>query len=166
MANYLSKSARHWIEPRYLFDSAVEYLSVNRIAIPAYTILQNLISSVIQLERIKIEETIHGLLSPRLSKALTDLIDGNSIVKLNSLWQSAKSFTAPELHKEIRIHQYFSPHLKEVSEIVKSLMLSPKNQQHFASMIIYYRSKIKRFSQKTQFLYLLCPRSLQLFANP
>jgi TnpA family transposase len=156
LANHLRKSAIHWIEPRYLFDSAIEYLSVNRIAIPTYSILQNLISSVIQLERNKIEETIHRLLSPSLSTALTDLIDGNSIVKLNSLWRSAKSFTPTELHKEVRIHQYLSHHLKEVGEIFKSLMLSPKNQQHFASMQIYYRSKIKRFSQKTQFLYLLC----------
>ena len=149
LASHLSKSARHWIEPRYLFDSAVEYLSVHRIAIPAYSILQNLISSIIQLERNKIEETIHRLLSPSLGSALTELIDGNSIVKLNSLWSSAKSFTLTELHKEIRIHQYLSPHLKEVGEIIKSLMLSSKNQQHFASMLIYYRSKIKRFLDST-----------------
>ncbi|MFT6390335.1 MAG: hypothetical protein ACJAUP_003737 [Cellvibrionaceae bacterium] len=35
LANHLRKSARHWIEPRYLFDSTIEYLSVSRIAIPA-----------------------------------------------------------------------------------------------------------------------------------
>jgi hypothetical protein len=66
---------------------------INRIVIPAYSTLQNLISGVVQLAQNKTEEIIHHSLSTSLSAALTDLIDGNSIVKLNSFWQSAKSFT-------------------------------------------------------------------------
>ena len=61
-----------------------------------------------------------------------------------------------ELAKELRVHEYLAPKVKEVGHIVKALMLSQKNQQHFSSMIDYYKSKIKRVNQPQQLLYLWC----------
>ncbi|MCU7880637.1 MAG: hypothetical protein KZQ66_15665 [Candidatus Thiodiazotropha sp. (ex Lucinoma aequizonata)] len=46
--------------------------------------------------------------------------------------------------------------MSEVSTAIKVLSLSIKNQQHFASIIDYYGSKIRRFDQSTQQLFLLC----------
>jgi len=46
--------------------------------------------------------------------------------------------------------------MSEVNSMVKALSLSIKNQQHFASMVDYYGSKLKRFDRFTQQLYLLC----------
>jgi hypothetical protein len=37
LLDYLNDQARAWLAPRYLFDSAIEYLSRHKIAIPAYS---------------------------------------------------------------------------------------------------------------------------------
>ncbi|MDR3478376.1 MAG: DUF4158 domain-containing protein [Gammaproteobacteria bacterium] len=43
LLNYLNDQARVWLAPRHLFDSAIEYLSKHKIAIPAYSTLQKII---------------------------------------------------------------------------------------------------------------------------
>ncbi|EMH9788712.1 DUF4158 domain-containing protein, partial [Serratia marcescens] len=40
---HLVMVGKAWLEPRYLFDAAAEYLATHRIAIPKYTVLQKLI---------------------------------------------------------------------------------------------------------------------------
>ena len=43
----LLEQANSWASPRALFDAATEYLDHNKIAIPAYSTLQKLISQVL-----------------------------------------------------------------------------------------------------------------------
>lgn len=154
--SHLKKNAQYWIEPRYLFDCAVEYFSTNQIAIPHYSSMQKVISDVIQDERDRIEIQVERLVSSSLKRELVTLIGGEAPLRLSNLWQSAKSFSANELAKELKVHEYIFPKIKEVNDIVKTLLLSPRNQQHFASMVEYYKSKIKRLNQPIQLLYLLC----------
>jgi len=46
LTNHLHQKANSWTAPRYLFDSAIEYIASNKIAIPAYSSLQKIISQV------------------------------------------------------------------------------------------------------------------------
>lgn len=49
LLDYLSTQAQAWLAPRHLFDSTIEYLSQNKIAIPAYSTLQKVIGQVIRV---------------------------------------------------------------------------------------------------------------------
>ena len=68
---HLVMVGKAWLEPRYLFDAAAEYLATHRIAIPKYTVLQKLISRVIQQVkkalnnklRIHVSSELHGVSS-------------------------------------------------------------------------------------------------------
>lgn len=82
---------------------------------------------------------IDSLISTTLKNELIAFTSGEAQLKLSYLWQSAKSFSANELAKELRVHEYIFPKIKEVGDIIKALMLSPKNQQHFSYMIDYYK---------------------------
>lgn len=44
LVTYLLEKANSWAAPRALFDAAIEYLADNKIAIPAYSTLQKIIS--------------------------------------------------------------------------------------------------------------------------
>lgn len=55
---HLQQVAQSWTEPRFLFDSCIEYLVRNHIAIPKYTVLQRIISQVIKHERQRITDKL------------------------------------------------------------------------------------------------------------
>jgi len=156
LISHLQLVAKSWIEPRYLFDAATEYLSLNRIAIPSYTVLQAVVSLAMNRERKRITASLQSYLSNELSKNLEDLVDGTGALPLSRLRLSAKSFTPPELEKELKVNRLIQPWMNEVNTAVAALSLSIKNQRHFASMVDYYGSKLNRFERSTQQLYLLC----------
>ena len=153
---HLQRSAKSWIEPRYLFDTAIEYLSLRRIAIPKYTALQILVSQTMTIERQNITAGLAQNLTTSLAGTLTSFLDNEGILPLTKLRQSAKSFAPTELAKELTVYRQVQPWIKEIDAVVAGLSLSMKNRQHFASMIDYYGSKISRFDQASQYLYLLC----------
>ncbi|GAC28884.1 DUF4158 domain-containing protein [Brumicola pallidula] len=57
-----------WLEPRYLFDTATEYLALHRIAIPKYTVLQRLISRVIQHVKKSLNNTLRQYVQRALNR--------------------------------------------------------------------------------------------------
>lgn len=156
LITHLQQTAKSWVEPRYLFDATTEYLSLRRIAIPKYTVMQTVVSQAMKQERERITASLQNQLSGRLSTELANLVDGKGALPLSKLRLSAKNFTPTELEKELKVKRLIEPWMSEVNTVVKALSLSIKNQQHFASMVDYYGSKIKRFDRAIQQLYLLC----------
>lgn len=73
----LSEHARFWVQPRSLFDSAIEFLSANKIAIPRYTVLQDLISQVVGATNHCFVNQIEELLSQKLANMLSTLVNGD-----------------------------------------------------------------------------------------
>ena len=152
----LNEHARAWSQPRSLFDRAIEYLSAQNIAIPGYTVLQDLISDVVGVTSDQFARTLEKLLSADLAKMLSELVNGNNSLTLRQLRQSAKNFTGTELEKELAVHRHIQPWMQEVDEVLSTLSLSLKNQQHFSERVDYYGAKLKRQSIGNQRLYLLC----------
>ena len=153
---HLNRSAKAWIEPRFLFDAAIEYLSLNRIAIPKFTAIQNIISHAMNTGRQNITVTLAENLTVDLAATLAGFLDKEGILPLSLLRQSAKNFKQAELAKELHVNQQLQPWIEEIDTVISALSLSLKNRHHFASMVDYYGSKISRFDQRTQYLYLLC----------
>jgi len=156
LISHLHRAAKSWIEPRHLFDTAVEYLSLRRVAIPKYTALQILVSHVMTIERQCIATLLTENLTMDLAATLTSFLGNDGTLPLAKLRQSAKNFTSAELAKELAVNRQVQPWANEIDTIVGTLSLSIKNRQHFASMVDYYGSKISRFDQISQYLYLLC----------
>ncbi len=156
LMEYLQKQVAVWSEPRCLFDAAVEYLSNQRIALPAYSTLQKLISQVIVSFNRDLMQSINGELSSAAKQAVAAMIEGKGELSLRQLRQSARNFTGTELAKELAVHRHVAQWIPEVSAALDALALSPKNQQHFAERVGYYGAKLKRQSSDIQRLYLLC----------
>lgn len=156
LMTHLQHTAKSWIEPRYLFDAAVGFLSQRRTAIPKYTVLQTLISQTMSSERQRIAALLVDNLTVGLATTLTTFLGNDGALPLSKLRRSAKSFSPAELEKELEVNRHIQPWIKEIDAVVTRLSLSIKNLQHLASMVDYYGSKISRFDQWSQYLYLLC----------
>ena len=156
LMNHLVIIGNAWLEPRYLFDAVIEYLATHKIAIPKYSVLQRLISRTIQQVRKELTSKLRTQLSPDLKAFLDTVIDDNSGLSLSQLRGGAKSVTPAELKKELTVYHLFQQFIGQIDNTVVSLQLSAKNQQHFAEMVDYYGSKLKRFKRPQQHLWLLC----------
>jgi hypothetical protein len=156
LMNHLVNIGNAWLEPRYLFDAVIEYLAAHKIAIPKHTVLQRLISRTIQQVRKELTSKLRTQLSPDLKAFLDTVIDDNSGLSLSQLRGGAKSVTPAELKKELTVYHLFQRYISQIDNTVVSLQLSAKNQQHFAEMVDYYGSKLKRFKRPQQHLWLLC----------
>lgn len=152
----LKDSADSWIQPRALFDAAIEYLSAHKIAIPGYTILQDLISNIVLTSNNRLIHKLERTLAADLALMLSELIDGGGTLSLRQLRQTAKSFSSSELEKELAVYHHLKPWMSKVEVATQSLSLSQKNQVHYAERVDYYGAKLKRQFAGNQQLYLLC----------
>ena len=152
----LIEHAQAWAHPRSLFDRAIEYLSAQKISIPGYTVLQDIISGVVGMTNRGLIQQLDDLISVQLAEELSDLVEGKDSLTLRRLRQSARSFTRSELQKEFAVHHHIKTWMPEVNRVVSKLSISLKNQQHFAERVTYYGAYIKRLSVGYQRLYLLC----------
>ncbi len=152
----LIEHAQAWAHPRSLFDRAIEYLSVQKISIPGYTVLQDIISGVVGTTNRGLIRRLYDLTSIELANGLSELVEGNGSLTLQHLRQSARSFTGSELQKELAVHHHIQTWMPEVNRVVNELSISLKNQQYFAERVTYYGAYLKRLSVGHQRLYLLC----------
>ena len=151
----LSEHAQAWAQPRSLFDRAIEYLSVQKISIPGYTVLQDIISGVVGTTNRELIRRLDDLISVDLADGLSDLVEGNDSLTLRRLRMSARNFTGSELQKELAVHRHIQTWIQEVNEVLSKLSISLKNQQYFAERVTYYGAYLKRQSIGYQRLYLL-----------
>ncbi|MBU3071730.1 Tn3 family transposase, partial [Aestuariicella sp. G3-2] len=152
----LNEQALRWVQPRSLFDRAIEFLSAHQIAIPGYTVLQDLIVEVVRTTNDRFVNQVENQISKDLSQMLSDLVDSGGSLPLRELRQSARNFTGTELEKELNVHRHIQHWMPEVTVVLNTLLLSQKNQQLFAGRVDYYGAKLKRQSKANQGLYLLC----------
>lgn len=156
LMGYLKKQAMVWSDPRDLFDSAIEFLSSQKIAIPAYSTLQKIISQIVVSVHSGLVQCLNESLSSVAKQSIAALLDGKGDLSLSQLRQSARNFTAAEFTKELAVYRHVEQWMPEVSAALDALALSQKNQKHFAERVDYYGAKIKRQSIDNQRLYLLC----------
>lgn len=156
LVEHLCTCAESWVEPRALFDAAIEYLARQKIAIPAYSTLQKIVSQVIGQHQKRLYDQIDAACSQGLSTMLLTLVSGEGQFTFQQLRQSARNFTGTELQKEIAVYHHIQPWMTDVTTVLESLSLSQKNQQHYAERVDYYGAKLKRQSLANQRLYLLC----------
>ncbi len=152
---HLLEKANSWAAPRVLFDAATEYLARNKIAIPAYSTLQKLISQVLVQHQKALHEQVKAACTQGLKVMLAELLSGEHAFTLQHLRQSARNFTGTELDKELQVYQHLQPWMAEIAQVQESLRLSLMNRHYFAGRVDYYGAKLKRQATLNQQLYLL-----------
>ena len=152
---YLLEKANSWAAPRALFDAAIEYLAHNKVAIPAYSTLQKIISQVLVQHQKALHEQVKTACTLGLKDMLTELLSGKHAFTLQHLRQSARNFTGTELEKELQVYHHLQPWIAEVAQVQVSLGLSQMNQHYYAGRVDYYGAKLKRQATLNQQLYLL-----------
>jgi TnpA family transposase len=145
------------MEPRYIFDECIHYLSRNKITVPKYSTLQLIVSTAISITKSKLFGVIKASKEKNLVDFIDSLVNDDSGFRLKHIRRSAKDFTPKEFRKELTSMSHLKAHIDDIDALLITLGLSTNNIDYYASLVDYYTiTKLKRFDKSPRTLYLLC----------
>lgn len=158
LAARLQDVATIYSDPRYMFDECIAFFGQQRIALPAYTSIQTLVTRALSEERKRTEEILSRRMSSHTLRRLESIIADKGL--LNSLAGyrgAARGFSPSELERELNTHQTIRCIYPELKALLGDLRLSRGNMLYFAS-IVKHRSvyKLRRTPRWQGLLYLVC----------
>ncbi len=146
------------IEPRYVFDECLAFFGQHQIVLAGYSTLQNIISSVLLQERLRIEAVLNNSMSMDTRTTLLRLLESKeTFTDLAQLKRMAKDFSASQISRELSSHHTIRALYPDLKILIHQLELSPKNLEYYASLIKHksvYR--LRRHADSQAILYLSC----------
>ncbi len=153
----LTHTAKIQIDPRYIFDDCISYFSQNRIVLPGYSTILDMIIEVIGAERKRINKTFKNYLPGETKSTLLEILNSkDKFTELSILKRSSGDFSVGEIKREIKTQKRIHPFFSDLQAVIKKLNLSPANLEYYASMV---RMKsvyaLKRHDDNQTILYLI-----------
>jgi TnpA family transposase len=145
-------------QPVYLLREMLEHLHQQRIVLPAYTVLQDMVGRVISGELDRVTRLLEEALSPALEQQLDALLQADEgMYRISAYKHEPKSFTYQQLHHEVERRRVFQPLNEFAATFLETAGLSQESAKYYASLVKYYTVyKLRRMAPATARLYLLC----------
>lgn len=159
---YLKTKARHLAvlstKPIYIFRELINYLEQNRITIPAYSFMQDIIGQALTYEQTRLVTITHHYLKACDVKALKSLLeDSSGLYEITLLKHEAKNFSTGEIKREIFRGQKLSYLYKLAQLVLPNLNISNESIKHYASLVLFYSvQRLKQLNEWVVYVYLLC----------
>ena len=145
-------------DPKYIFDTLIDYLERSRISIPGYSTLQKIVSMSFKKENERLNSIISENIPKYIDEELKDLLEvEDQIYGITVLKKDANGFNYKEIIREIKKKTTCSKIFKFSNKIIGKLGISAHNIRYYASLVDYYTvSKLKELSYEDARLYLIC----------
>ncbi|MFT3931059.1 MAG: Tn3 family transposase [Spongiibacteraceae bacterium] len=158
LTDFVRRLSAQIVEPREVFDSCIHHLAEKKVAIPAYSTLQKIISAGLQSEERALEEKILFFLGDSDVETLKQMAYAEEKKPLiTQIKKLPKSFQKKEIYAEIEVFEKISEVFPNICASVEALGLSKKNIDYFAYLVTYYSiSRLRRLSAGAFALYLSC----------
>ncbi|OHT23734.1 hypothetical protein A3Q29_20190 [Providencia stuartii] len=144
--------------PRYIFDECLTFFGQQRIALPAYTSLQDFVTQAMSSERQRTEQILSQNISKKAVRTLQSIMADKGLLNSLAGYQgSARGFSPSELDRELQTHQTIKVLYPELKRLLDALSLSRGNMLYYASLV-KHRSvyKLRRSPKWQGRLYLIC----------
>ena len=156
LLTYLNKRATLYVDETQLFKDMVALLESKQVAIPRYSTLQKVISSVVNTEEARLAALIGRHLSNK--DAFFQLIDRNEKnYRLKDLKKLTKAYKPGEIKKELGRHRMLSELSVDALGLMEKLKLSDGNIRYFATRCQQYDiSRLRELKREKALIYLTC----------
>ena len=145
--------------PSYVVRELLRFLERERIIIPAYSTLQNLVGKALNGETSRLENQVDKLLTENNKKCLDELLDKREefLHNLTLLKRDPKNFSLKEIKETILKLNNLNELYPHIYAFVNNQKISDQNILHYSSLVSYYSVyKISRMSLLTRRLLLSC----------
>ena len=146
------------VQPLYILREMLQYLTQQRVVIPGYTFLQDLVGQAVTCERQRITGLLDRALTPALEKQLNELMQADEgMYRISVLKHEPSDFSYRELRQEAERRKSFQALYAFAQSFLVTAGLSTESVKYYASLVQFYTVyKLQRMAIKTARLYLLC----------
>ncbi len=158
----LEAHARHAVRissrPVYVLRELVDLLRRERVVLPGYTYLQDLVREALAFERKRLAGALEGLMSTEQAKSIDRLLtDDEGLHQITTIKRQPRDFTYQQLLREIERGQQLQVLFALAERVIARVDLSAESARYYASLVEYYTVyKLKRMDREAVRLYLLC----------
>ena len=145
-------------KPIYVFRELMHYLEDQRLVMPGYSSMQDIIGQALTHEQERLATILSRYLSSSDKENLKQLLeDSPGLYELTQLKREPKDFSAGEIKQEIHRGEQLRDLYHLADKLLPDLDISNESIKYYASLVNYYSVyKLKRFSESTAYVYLLC----------
>jgi TnpA family transposase len=145
-------------QPIYILREILQHLSRQRIVVPVYTFLQDLVGRAVTVERRRTAHLLDQALTPEIKQQLEALLQADEgMYRISVLKHEPKDFSYKELRREVQRRQVFRPLHDFARTFLATTGLSSESVKYYASLVHFYTVyKLQRMEAATTRLYLLC----------
>lgn len=154
----LSAKASMYPRQRQLAKELLNLFVRNKVAIPGYTTLQEIVSKVWQKENTRLIKAYKRYTNKAQRSEIMSLLEKtDNLHHIISIRQDMKTFKTHDLWEEVDKFDVLSPIYKIAQEVVPMLSLPNTTVEYYANLINYYNGpKLKQLKPDQVGLYLLC----------
>jgi len=145
--------------PSYIVRELLRFFERERIIIPSYPTLQDLVGKVLQGEISRLEIVTDKKISQEEKAALDKLLDKREdfLYELTLLKRDPKNFSLKEIKETILKRDSLNRMYPVAKDLALSLHISDQNLIYYANLVSYYSIyKIRRMAPLTRRLLILC----------
>ncbi len=145
-------------QPIYIMREILQHLESQRIVIPGYSYLQDMVGRAVTSERNRITAVLEAALTPASREQLDALLEADeNMYRISALKREAKDFSYKELRQEVERRRFFHPLHDTARTFLSTAGLSAESGKYYASLVKFYTVySLRRMANKTTRLYLLC----------
>lgn len=150
--------ARISSKPIYIFREIVSFLQEERIVLPGYSSLQDMVGQALIFEQNRLIALMGNSLNlPEINKLDALLEDSDSFYEITQLKREPKDFSLGEIKREIERARNIREIYRLAQMVLPKMDISNESVAYYASLVSYYSVyKLKRFERWIARLYLLC----------
>ena len=151
-------AARISSRPLYVLRDLVDHLRRQRIVLPGYTYLQDVVRRALAFERHRLSDALSEAMTPTDVELLDHLLaDDDGLHSVTELKHPLRDFSHQQLLAEIERGERIRPLFAVAQRTVEQAELSVESVRFYASLVEYYTVyKLKRMTSAMSRLYLLC----------
>jgi len=140
-----------------IFREVLSQIQIKQIALPGYTILQDIISLSISIEFKRIENILRDNIPKEFDTFLSGMTKSESAINLPTLRVEPKNFKHTELKAECAKSRTYLEYYKLSKQLIDKFEISPKCIRYYASIADEYNIyRLEQLSKPLRKLYLLC----------
>ncbi len=138
--NIAQNSAKISSKPIFIFREIIHFLEANRIILPAYSFLQDIVSQSLIAEAQRLKTILQNKLTATDIKQLDELFsDSGGLYEISNLKREPKDFTLSEIRREIEHGVKIKELYQTGKQILPLLEISNQSIAYYASLVSYYR---------------------------
>jgi len=154
---YAITLARRIINQATIFTEVMSRLNEQRIMMPAYTVMQDMVSMVMTLEEKRLGNIIDEHLPDELSEKLIKMLDSKENLNLTAFRRMPKNFKYSEFKEEVERGEKYRDTYFFTKRFLKKASISEYNIKHYASIAEKHKiAQLKQIKTTNAKLYLLC----------